>query len=305
MKSVCIVILNYNNYEDTIECINSVKDIEYKNYEIVVIDNCSSNDSVAELKKKFNDTIVLIENDKNLGYAGGNNVGLKYAYDYGFEYVCILNNDTVVKKDFLSKCVEYLEVNKEVAFVGPIVLEYTNDIVQSSGGRVLVKKGSMEQINTGKKRDEIECEIDCDYISGACMVFKTKLLQSQGYIPENYFLFYEETEWCYRVKKNGYRNVCINSTYIRHKGSISINQVDGLNAYLMARNRIVFYRRNIASGWKYVLFLVYLFMETIYRTIRYDFNYIRCLGYYYDGITNKISKRYPFILIRDDYETKK
>lgn len=299
MKKVCIVILNFNNYQDTIECIESVQEVDYCDYEIVVVDNHSSNESVKVLNKRFGNTITMIESDKNLGYAGGNNIGLRYAMGHDFEYVCVLNNDTVVQKDYLKKCVAFLEKHSDVAFVSPIVLEYANDYVQSSGGIIISQKGGIALLNTGKIVSELADEIECDFISGACLVFKMKFLREHGLIPENYFLFYEETEWCYKAKKRGMRNVSLKDTYIRHKGSVAINQVSGLSAYLMARNRVVFYKRNIASGVKYYLFMLYLMAETFYRALKYDKQYWKCYRYYFDGFRGRIDKKYPFVIINE------
>lgn len=300
MKSACIIILNFNNYEDTIECVESVKKINYDNYEIVIVDNNSTNNSVQELKKTLGESVIYIETGKNLGYAGGNNVGLKYALDKEFEYICVLNNDTIVKEDFLTKCIEFLDRNVDVAFVGPIVLEYNEDTVQSTGGKVVVEKGLTELQNCGKTISQIPEIVESDFISGSCIVARKEFIKEHGLIPENYFLFYEETEWCYRAKKKGYRNVCIRDTYIRHKGSASIKETEGLSGYLMARNRIVFTRRNIGGIGKYILFLLYLIFQTVYISLRDDIKKIKILKAYFDGVINRVSRKYPFVIIKND-----
>ncbi|MBQ6843139.1 MAG: glycosyltransferase family 2 protein [Agathobacter sp.] len=297
----CIIILNYNNYQDTIECIKSVKQINDTEYEILVVDNCSTNESYEVLKKEACENVKVIQTEKNLGYAGGNNVAIRYARKEGFDYICILNNDTIVDEKFLSTSIEYLENHSDVAFVGPIVLDYHHGFVQSTGGNVLVNRGETRLLNHKVNREDVGLEIECDFIVGACLVFKTALLDDIGLIPENYFLFYEESEWCYKARKKGYRNVCLNTTFILHKGSVSINQYEGLSAYLMARNRVIFFKRNIAAkGFRYLSFLLFLLVDTIYVMIVADKKAWRNIPAYIDGMRNRVSEKYPFIIINEE-----
>lgn len=301
MKKAAVIILNYNNYEDTIQCIKSVQKNTYPYFDIIVVDNCSSNDSVKQIKAIFDDEIIFMETGVNLGYAGGNNVGLRYAMKQEYEYLCILNNDTIAAPDFLTQCVDYLNHNEDVAFVGPMVLDYQSDTIQSTGSNLIPNKGWMELINNGKKKNEVEKIIECDYISGACLVFKSEFLKQHGLIPENYFLFFEETEWCYRAKQKGYRNVCITTTSIEHKGSVSIKQVDGLSAYLGSRNRVIFFKRNISDGLAYIGFIFYLFITTAVSAVKErNMNNLKLYKPYMDGILNRVSKEYPFIIINDN-----
>lgn len=137
MDKVCIVILNYNNYEDTIECVQSLRSaINSNEYDIVIVDNNSVNDSVKELSRALS-PIKIITSLENRGYANGNNIGIKYAEDNGYDYICILNNDTLIEVDFLESCKRELEDNSSVAFVSPVLVEYkNNNLVQSTGGDI-------------------------------------------------------------------------------------------------------------------------------------------------------------------------
>lgn len=298
IEKVCIIILNYNNYSDTIECVQSLrKAIPQSKYEIIIVDNLSNNDSVKQLNKVLS-PIKVIQNSQNKGYAHGNNVGIKYAEQKGYQFICILNNDTVIDMDFLELCQQELNNDSSVAFVSPTLVEYKEkNVVQSTGGDIFINKGIVTLKNHGLNRKDLPKKIESDYIGGACMMLRTSMLKELGYIPENYFLFFEETEWCYRAKKMGYKNICLTSAYIYHKGSVSIKSVTGLQEYLMARNRVVFVRRNIDSNLKYYRFLLYLFLQQLYYLlIKKNKNMIR---YYLDGVFNRIDPSYPFIVIKD------
>lgn len=302
IKNIYIIVLNYNNYDDSYECINSLlklnNSFEYYN-NIILVDNASSDGSGERLKKIFNESVIYLQSDINCGYAAGNNIGIKYAIEHNADFICVLNNDTVSYENFLIPCVKYLENHKNVAFISPAIEEYKSDNVQSTGGDIILKKGLVTVKNSGKKRKDLQTIIESDYIGGACLIFKTQITKDIGLIPENYFLFFEETEWCYRAKKRGFRNVCLTDTYIKHKGSASIDSISGLHAYLMERNRIVFLKRNSPNKIIYIVAVIYLKLKYIKKAIFEDKEYLKYLKYINDGEKNKIDSKYPFIIIKE------
>ena len=302
MKMIYTVILNYNNYNDSKECIDSLLKIEtlseYKNT-IILVDNHSTDGSGQRLSTLFGDGIVYLECNNNSGYAVGNNIGIKYAYDKCADYICVMNNDTVAYEDFLTPCIKYLNNNIDVAFISPTIENYGNEKVQSTGGDIIFEKGLVTVKNNGEKRVSLPRVIESDYIGGACMIFKTNIIDKIGLIPENYFLFFEETEWCWKAKNNGMHNVCLSETYIKHKGSASIDTISGLHAYLMERNRVVFLKRNAPSRIIYVRALIYLTLKYIKKGMFEDKYYFNYLKYMRDGRSNIINPKYPFIKIRN------
>lgn len=298
MDKVCIVILNYNNCEDTIECVQSLRSaINSEKYKIVIVDNASTNGSVSKLNNILS-PIEIIVSSENRGYAHGNNIGIKYAEQAGYEYICILNNDTIIDVDFIETCKNELKNNSQAAFVSPALVEYKdNNLIQSTGGDIFINKGIVTLKNHGARRVELLPKIESDYIGGACIMFRTSILKSVGYIPENYFLFFEETEWCYKAQKIGYKNICLTDSYIYHKGSVSIKSVSGLQEYLMARNRVVFVRRNIGTQYGYYKFLINLFIKQMLKILFRREQALQEMRYYLDGVFNKVNKRYPFIVL--------
>ncbi|MGK7368687.1 MAG: glycosyltransferase family 2 protein, partial [Candidatus Halalkalibacterium sp. M3_1C_030] len=131
---VHIIILNWNGKEDTIECLNSLKALEYPNFEIVVVDNASSDGSVSEIKDKFPET-TLLESEINRGYAGGNNIGLRYALNHDSDYAWILNNDTVVDKNALGSLVKKMKIDGSIGICGSrLVYYHDRETIQALGG---------------------------------------------------------------------------------------------------------------------------------------------------------------------------
>ncbi|MGL4992295.1 MAG: glycosyltransferase family 2 protein [Sarcina sp.] len=291
INRVSVIILNYNNYEDTIECIDSfLKNIEENIFDIVIVDNNSTNESINYLNNKYenNPRVNIIVSKKNDGYANGNNVGVKFALaNFNNKYICILNNDTIIQNNFLRSLINRMDKEINIGIISPMLCEYYDEkIVQSTGGIIDLKRGRIDAINHGKHINEVEkIDIECDYVGGACLLVRSNIFTEAGFIPEDYFLFFEETEWCIKVKKLGYKIICDTNNFIVHKGSASINSVKGLSEYFFFRNRVLFERRNAKNNELFV-FYIYLLMETIYRVIFKGLK-IKNIQYYFDGMREK------------------
>lgn len=286
-KTVYIIILNYNGYKDTSECVTSLTAGVLKEnleYTIVVVDNNSTDNSYEYLNNTLPENVVLLQAVVNNGYASGNNLGIRYALDHNADYICILNNDTIVKEDFLEPCIALLEKDSTVGIVGPMMLNYHNELVQNTGGRISLIKGKSYELNKNTPKSSIKDEIvKCDMVYGAAMVFRSSLIERIGYIPENYFLFYEETEWCYRAIRSGLKNMIITTVTVIHKGSQSLKKLTNMQTYLMERNRTLFVKRN-ATSIQFSLFLAYDFGRTLYRSVLYRIPFVKYSGFHIDGI---------------------
>ena len=246
-KSVFIVVLNYKNLADTVACLASLRKITYNRYRIVVVDNDSRDGSYESLKEQETDCCI-IQSGENRGYAAGNNIGIRYALEQGAEYVCILNNDVEAEPDFLTKLIRYMESAPEVGMTGPVVYEFAErDRIQSAGFSICVGRGSTEPLLQGKTKSAIGREKTvkfCDGLSGTCLLVKREVLEKAGLIPENYFLFFEEMEWCLHIRKNGYKLATVLTAAVYHKGSATLKKTGTLSRYYMARNQVLFVRRN-------------------------------------------------------------
>ncbi|WP_164508064.1 glycosyltransferase family 2 protein [Lapidilactobacillus wuchangensis] len=290
---VAIIVLNYNNYSDTIECIKNIRKVNYSNYEIVVVDNHSTDNSRKHLEVALFANEVFLQASTNRGYAAGNNIGIKYALMNDADYLCILNNDVEVDPDFLTVLVDALEKNSQIGVAGPKICDFKNRReVQSAGAMVNMNYGRATDLYKGEDIDKIsQSVISCDYVGGACMMIRASLVQSVGYIPENYFLFYEENEWCAKFKKHGYQIACITKATIWHKGSHTINQISGLSEYFMYRNLVIFVRRN--GNLKNRLIFKLYFTAFCLKALLTKRNGKRFFSYFYDGLTG--NNRYQYL----------
>ena len=286
-KRIYAIILNYNNYEDTIACIDSFSSVSSVDYSLVVVDNGSKRGCLEKLERFINqreEAIALIKEDTNLGYAAGNNVGIKYAIEHGAEYIAIINNDVLVNDTSFAPCIEILESNDKCAFVGPAMLERNSNRIQYTGGKVDIFRSIAGHLNQGRKYSPSEYIIDCDYVGGACMVFRASIIDVLGALPECYFLFWEETEWCIRAKKIGMKCLCTMKGYIHHKGSASIKKEKGYADYYLQRNRIIFAKRNNDKAANKAKSILWIFANTIVRGILIDRCYFKRIPYYVDGL---------------------
>ena len=300
-KKVAIIILNWNGWKDTVECLESLYQIDYQNYEVVVIDNNSKDNSIEKIKEyadgrlrvnsnffKFNPNnkplkifecdkenfykvskdynnlsasqkLILIKNNENYGYAEGNNIGIKYALkNLNPNYVLLLNNDTVVDKEFLKNLIEVAEI-EDCGILGSKTFIYDQpDIIQVAATKINLWTGECNMIG----RSEIDHGIydtieESDYISGSSFLIKKETIEKIGFLDKKYFCYWEDTDYCIRAKKAGIKSKYSPNSYIWHKECASTNRISGLDIYLMNRNRIIFMKKN-SNKLQYISFLLYL-----------------------------------------------
>lgn len=216
---VAIVILNYNTTDDAAKLINSLKKSTYKNFYIIIVDNESSTINLSELIDKFH-CATIIRTSKNLGYAGGNNVGIQYIKDKGFDFVWILNPDTIVNADSLEKLVIAAQQYRDISIYGSVIFWGEKPDIVWYGGAVVEFSDSNFQtyhMYSGKHKSLIPNTIyEVDYVAGTSLFCRTQVFNEVGLIPEHYFLYFEETDWCLRARKAGHRVAVIPSSQIYH-----------------------------------------------------------------------------------------
>jgi len=260
LPKVAVIILNWNGKEDTIECLESVDKIDYLNYEIVVVDNGSVDDSVASIKALFPDVIV-IETGHNLGYAGGNNVGIRYALDNNAEYILLLNNDTVVDVNLIYAFIEARTTIASPAIMGgKIYYQAQPDTLWYAGACWIPSKLDFEHIGLGQKdAPNFDQLSKTDYATGCLMFVPADIFHQVGLLDEDFFLTYEETDWCYRARKFGYECYFIPTAKVWHKVSVSFGGPESpIFEYFMARNRLLWASKHLGLILRVKLYHQYL-----------------------------------------------
>lgn len=255
---VAIIILNWNGLEDTIECLESLKKITYPNYEVIVVDNGSEGDDVKILRGRFGDYVHVIENDRNYGFAEGNNIGIRYTLaNFNPDYVLLLNNDTVVDPHFLTELVRAAGDHSNVGLLGPVVYDYHKpSVIRRTGAGVTISwwRGSTLPIisgNLGYERSAIR-EVDC--IEGSCLLVRREVIEKVGMLDPEYFAYWEETDWCIRIRRGGYKICCALDSKIWHK--VQHSYVNSFKLHYFLRNNILFMRKN-ADTKHVAVFLAY------------------------------------------------
>ncbi len=260
--NVHIVLLNWNGYDLTRECILSLSNIKYTNYQIVVVDNGSDDDSYVKLSNEFEKDVKFISNEENLGFAKGNNVGIKYAVENNADYVLILNNDTVVDNLFLNKMIDLAESDTKIGILGSKIYYFSDtDIIWFSGGRFNKFKGGMSVDGMGVKDNERYNEVvDVDYITGCSLLIKSEVLEKIGFFDEEYFNYAEDADFCLRAKRSGYSVVFVPSSKVWHKVARSMKgNFSPFYLYFQSKNRLLLIKKNFSKNYLIYSLFVHIF----------------------------------------------
>ena len=305
---VSIIILNWNGWRDTIECLESLYQITYPNYDVIVVDNGSEDESIEKIKEyaegkikvesKFfeysdenkpikwteytreeaeagggkekelenvpsNRKLILIKNEKNYGFAEGNNIAMRYALkalNLNPDYVLLLNNDTVVDPEFLGELVKVAGSDQRIGILGPKTYYYSQpNKIQLTWNKIDMWRGTVFLAGAGEiDRGQHNKIRDTDYVPGSCLLIKQETIKRIGLLDASYFNYWEETDYCMRAKGAGFRLVYCPNAKIWHKISQSASKVAGFSAYYMTRNRFQFMKQ-YATQSQYLSFLLYFF----------------------------------------------
>lgn len=257
MKTVTIVMLNWNGWEHTVESLDSLLRLDYPSYKILLVDNNSDDDEGNRLRQKYNGRVEVLINNKNVGFCGGNNVGIRHALRHGTDYVLLINNDVEVEPNFLQELVNILNENPDIGVVGPkIVLYYYRTSLDSIGGHVNFWTA------TGKlyKKSYTNVRSDLNFVSGCCMLLRKDVFEDIGFFNEDYFSYWEETDLCLRAKKAGWQIACNPHSVIYHKVGKANKYLSNKYIYYMLRNSILCMRQN-GRWYQWPSFIVLFFLK--------------------------------------------
>lgn len=247
---VSIVILNWNGKDDTVECLASIRQLDYPNYDVVVVDNGSSDDSVDVISRQYPEA-TLLQTGANLGYAGGNNVGIRWALEHGAEGLLILNNDTIVSPDLVSAFVHARNSVPAGSVLGAKIYYYDRpDTIWFAGGRWNKESNSIEHIGSGEKDGpDFDRIIEIDYATGCALFADASVFEDVGLLNEDYFLTFEETDWCYRARAKGHKCIFIPEARLWHKVSSSFGGEESpLVSYFIARNKLLWAKTHLGPA---------------------------------------------------------
>lgn len=324
MKNVVIIILNWNGWQDTTECLESVYQMEYTNFNVIVVDNNSQNHSLEKIRDycsgKFKveseffeynaenkplkveeyeedenllkikrPDLILIKNKENYGFPGGNNVGIRFAIqNLDPDYILLLNNDTIVDRNFLNALVQKGESQKDVGILGPKIYYYDYpEVIWSAGCRISWKLARGIQIGSGElDQGQYDTGREVEYVSGSAFLIKTEVIKKIGLMDESYFLYFEESDWTLRAKATGFKSLYVPTARVWHKVSKSgggISKTIGL--YYITRNRWIFMRK-WAKKSDYQYFIIYQIVSAIILPIALSIYYqnMGLFKAYYKGL---------------------
>ncbi|MGC8880107.1 MAG: glycosyltransferase family 2 protein [Anaerolineae bacterium] len=243
--SVGVIILNWNNAPDTLACLESVLHSDYPNFHVLVVDN-GSTDGSSEAVRAAYPTVTLIENGENLGYAEGNNVGIRHALAEGADYVLLLNNDTLVAPDMLRELIAVAETDARVGIVGPLIYYYEPaDVLWNAGNAIDWRNGSVANLYGDKPAVGVGTQpYAVDYVSGCALCIRRQVIEQVGILDSRFFIYYEETDWCVRARRAGYQVLMVPCARIWHKVSGTMGIASPPTTYYMTRNQFLFYARH-------------------------------------------------------------
>lgn len=259
---VSIIIVNWNGKADTLECLQSLRQLDYSTYEILVIDNASSDDSIHWIQQQFPEVMVL-QNAENLGFAEGNNVGIRYALTSGSQYVLLLNNDTIVAPEFLTALVDVGECHPDVGMLNPAIYTYPTKDVWFLAGKIDWNNGVTQHVT-----ERHECPaafgkdalIATDYVTGCALLVKAEAIRQIGMLDTRFFAYYEDTDWSVRCQKAGWKTVVVPEAKIWHKVSATAAPE---KAFIWGHRNLILFLWKHSTLWQFPL----RFKHAVYKCL--------------------------------------
>lgn len=278
--AVSIIVLNYNGREDTLACLRSLEHLTYSRTNVIMVDNDSA-DGTVEAVRKAHPAVTIIETGANLGFTGGNNRAIQYALEHQADYILLLNNDTIVAPDFLNIMVEVMEQDLTIGVSGPMIYYHsTPETIWTAGGSIDWKHGTTSMV--GLNQEDVSqfglSPMPVDFVSGCALLARRAVWEKVGLLDDTFFMYYEETEWCVRASRAGFKIVTIPMAMIWHKISIEERATSPRTYYYMVRNRLLFLRKTGAGyrTWFYtVLEYIRTYMSWTLRTKWQDRRHLR------------------------------
>jgi GT2 family glycosyltransferase len=290
---VAIVIIHFDDVEQTLKCLDALACLQYSNYSVIVVDNSPESNQSQYLLQKF-PTIISLVMDKNLGFSGGCNAGIAYALSDGVDYVWLLNNDAYCLEDSLCQLVRVAEETQDAGVIGGVLLEQNKGHLKQAGmGYIDYRRAKIFT----REPHSMESE-SCDWVCGGNMLLSAPALARYGAFDDAYFLYKEDVELCVRLTRGGYKCVYVPSSKVYHEGSVSTSgQRTIWRYYYGARNRMLFFSQHTSRPvfiMCLMVFILQLIRHLIFYPIANDKKKVKTRGEYlgfWDFIRGKFGQR--------------
>ncbi|MGD0354793.1 MAG: glycosyltransferase family 2 protein [Dehalococcoidia bacterium] len=289
---VSIIILNWNQLKETIECLDTLKKIIYPNYEVILVDNGSEGHDADILQARYGKELTIIRNNKNYGFTGNNNIGIRYEItNANPDYILLLNNDTMVDPDFLTELIKVAEEAPLVGIVGSKTYLYNDPgRFQAVWYKLDMYRGCGYAIGGGEiDRGQYDSVRSVDAVQGSCFLIKRTVIDRIGLLAESYFMYAEEYEYCIRARKAGYKILYAPMAKIWHKESIRVKpwykalrrkdqgKISLFIKYIATRN-FLWCLKEHGTRWQYFSVLLHLFSYYFWRQCAVCMLYYRSPG---------------------------
>lgn len=265
LPSVWIITLNWNRAEDTLACLETLVQLTYPNTNLLVVDNGSTDGSPSIISARY-PTVKQIVNLENLGFAGGFNIGLKWALDAGADFVLVLNNDTLAAPDMLEPLVA-AAAPARVGITAPVIFYASapTRIWSAGAGR---SRLTLDLTGNHGRRMLLVANVEREFVSGCAMLIKRVVLEKVGLFDEHFFMYYEDADYCLRVRQAGFSLWVVPEARLWHKVSVSSEGSDSpAERFNMAYSSVLFYRKHV-SGWRWLLVAPWRFGSALKTTLR-------------------------------------
>ncbi len=261
-KAVDVIVLSWNGMGFLERCLSSLLRQTYPHYHILMVDNASTDGSVAMVRQRFS-RVEVIENDRNLGFAGGMNVGLRHAQG---GIIVLLNQDTEVREDWLEWLVEAMESDERIGIVGCKLLYPDGKTLQHAGGILTYPLAIGAHRGRGElDRGQYDAKSEVDFVTGAALGLHRALLEEIGLLDEGFFFYYEDADFCFRAKEAGYRVIYVPKAAAIHHEGISVRHL-GVDHYsLLHKSRLTFVLKHYSAAQIVEVFLPA--EKAFYRTL--------------------------------------
>jgi len=304
MKRTTIISVNYNQPQVTIDFLKSVRRYtDINSTELILVDNASRINHEDTFKNIYPE-LIYIRSDKNLGFAGGNNLGIEIATG---DFLLFLNNDTELTEGLIPTMIKEFDANPEIGLLSPLIIYYEDKMKIQYAGFSQMNYLTCRNKGIGNLETDINqygnISKETGYAHGAAMMCRRKDLDEVGLMEENYFLYYEELDWCEKFRKAGKKIWFTGKAKIYHKESISVGKESSLKTYFLYRNRMLFIRKNTNVFNTFLFGLFYVTIACPKAIISYalhqrkDLNpwVLKALAWYFRNNVNSTTIGYKLI----------